>query len=178
MSLFNTRVKVDNPGSIPDIYYKALPVDSSVIDNRYGDSSSVRRVTRRAPTKAKEIGSRRRRKRRGSSTDISDACDSSACSNDIDSLSDYNKDLADSIDVNYDSTIESTAGYDLQSITDDEAASYTDDDYNSSNEETSAFLYRYFIIFLVKNLVAGKPNNIFIKAILLYTKGEEKNPRI
>ena len=176
VSLFDTRVKVDDPGSAPDIRYEASPVDSRVNDDRYGDSSRTYRATGRAP--AKKTGSRRTRKRHNSSTDMSDTCDSSTCSDNTNSLSDYSRDIVDSTDVDSDSVAESTTGSDSQSITDDEAASYTDDDYDGGDEETGAFLYRHFTVFLVKSPVAGKPNYIFMKATLLHTKGEEKNPRM
>ncbi|KAL9134380.1 MAG: hypothetical protein Q9175_004440, partial [Cornicularia normoerica] len=53
-----------------------------------------------------------------------------------------------------------------------------DDDYGAGPEKTRAFLYRHFTIAIVPNETPGKPNMVFMKATLLYTKGEYNNPRI
>lgn len=53
-----------------------------------------------------------------------------------------------------------------------------DNDYNIGPEETWSFLYRYFTISIVINEILRKPNLVFIKATLLYTKGEDNYPRI
>lgn len=54
----------------------------------------------------------------------------------------------------------------------------TDDDCDVGSEETRSFLYRHFTISIVANQTPGKPNLVFIKATLLYTKGEDNNPRM
>ena len=53
----------------------------------------------------------------------------------------------------------------------------TDDDCYAGLEETRSFLYRHFTISIIANQIAEKPNLVFMKAILLHTKGEDNNPR-
>jgi len=53
----------------------------------------------------------------------------------------------------------------------------TDDDCYAGLEETRSFLYRHFSISIIANQIAKKPNLVFMKAILLHTKGEDNNPR-
>lgn len=54
----------------------------------------------------------------------------------------------------------------------------TDDDYNAGPKEIRSFLYRHFTISIVANRTPRKPNLVFMKATLLYTKGEDNNPRM
>ena len=61
---------------------------------------------------------------------------------------------------------------------DDEDDGATDDDCGAGPEETRAFLYRHFTITIVPHSTPGKPNTVFMKATLLYTKGEDNNPRM
>jgi len=53
----------------------------------------------------------------------------------------------------------------------------TNNDCYVELEETRSFLYRYFIISIIANQIANKPNLVFMKAILLHIKGEDNNPR-
>ncbi|MCJ1251465.1 hypothetical protein MMC30_008698 [Trapelia coarctata] len=54
----------------------------------------------------------------------------------------------------------------------------TDNDYNAGPEKTRLFLYRHFIISIVANPTPEKLNLVFVKAILLHTKGKKNNPRM
>ena len=53
-----------------------------------------------------------------------------------------------------------------------------EDDCGAGPEETRAFLYRNFTITIVPHSTPRKPNMVFIKATLLYTKGEDNNLRM
>ena len=61
---------------------------------------------------------------------------------------------------------------------DDSDGDTDDDDCGAGPEKTRAFLYRRFTIAIVPNKTPGKPNIVFVKATLRYTKGEDNNPRI
>ena len=87
-----------------------------------------------------------------------------------DTDSDSNKSWSGDSDNDTDSDFGSLYGYD--------EGSDTDDDYNAGPEETRSFLYRHFTISIVANPTARKPNPVFMKATLLYTKGEDNNPRM
>ena len=93
---------------------------------------------------------------------------------DVESISDdiSGSDNGSESDVDSNSSVDSDLGSDYG---DD---SCTDDDYDARDEETGSFLYRYFTIFIAPNRIAGKLNLIFIKATLLYTKGEDSNLRM
>ncbi|KAL9577130.1 MAG: hypothetical protein Q9203_007573, partial [Teloschistes exilis] len=54
----------------------------------------------------------------------------------------------------------------------------TDDDYDTGPEETRSFLYRHIKIHIVANPTPGQPNLVFLKAMLLHTKGQDRNPRV
>lgn len=102
----------------------------------------------------------------------------SGIDSDSDSDIDIYTDSASDYVSDGDSTTDSVTDNDAGSVADDQLDddSCIDDYYDGGAEETGAFLYRYFTIFLVPGLVPGKPNIIFIKATLLHTKGEDSNP--
>ena len=60
----------------------------------------------------------------------------------------------------------------------DEEDCDTDDNCGAGPEKTRAFLYRHFTIIFVPNKTPGKANIVFMKATLLYTKGEDNNLRM
>ncbi len=100
----------------------------------------------------------------------------------VDSGCDINSDTSTGSDKNSDSGSNYNSESDHNSIsssiyTNNEDLN-TNNDYDTGSEETRFFLYRYFTISIVANEALGKPNLIFIKATLLYTKGEDNYPRI
>jgi hypothetical protein len=89
-----------------------------------------------------------------------------------------NGDSSTACDSEMDSDNDSDNDSDSSSIYDCDADCDTDDDYDAGPEETRSFLYRHFTISIVANRTPGKPNLVFMKATLLHTKGEDKNPRM
>ena len=95
---------------------------------------------------------------------------------------DYDSDsifsIINSADSDSDSDSYRDNNIDSGSIYDSKGDSDTDDDYDAGLEKTRFFLYRYFIISIIPSPTPGKPNIVFIKTTLLYTKGEDNNPRM
>ena len=91
---------------------------------------------------------------------------------DINGVSDY----VSNNDSDSDSTTDSDTGSTANDQLDDDNC--INDSYNGGAKETSVFLYRYFTIFFIPNLVFKKLNIIIIKITLFYTKREDNNSRI
>ncbi len=87
-------------------------------------------------------------------------------------------DAACNVNGDFNTTQDSDSDSDPGSLYNCDKDCDTDDDCDIGPEETRLFLYRHFTISIVANQIPGKPNLVFIKATLLYTKGEDNNPRI
>lgn len=87
---------------------------------------------------------------------------------------DFNSDSSSSAAYENDSDSDSRSVYEP----DDEDDCNTNDDCGAGPEEIRAFLYRHFIITIVPHWTPWKPNMVFMKTILLHTKGEDDNLRM
>ena len=165
VSLFDTRVKVDDPGHIADI-----PCDSATgvhaQDSEWNDDENTDTQCKSQRVTLESAGRRRRHRQR----DALPYTDALVADSDSDIDSDSGSDVY--IESGSDYTDSDEDGNDIDSDIG------TDDDYDGGAEETGAFLYRHFTIFLAPHPDPGKPNMIFMKATLLHTKGEDSNPRM
>ena len=187
VSLFDTRVKIDDPGDTPEACYNSIGGDNAV-DEDWAHDEDVATSRGAKNIVADDSIRRSERKRsvmpeRASDISIKNEIDSDSnvdIDNDMDIDTDGASDYVGDDDSDSDSDSESATDSDTGSTADGQLDddNCTDDGYDGGAEETGAFLYRHFTIFLVPNPVPGKPNIIFMKATLLHTKGEDNNPRM
>ena len=179
VSLFDTRVKIDDPGHTADVCHKGTGEDDA-LDGDWTSGEDAK--THRGARHAVADDGIRRSERKGSDAPVhgSDISIKSGSDGDSDGDIDMNSCSGSEYVSDGESDIDGATESDTGSIKDDDfdEDSCTDDDYDGGAEETGAFLYRHFSIFLVPNPIPGKPNIIFMKATLLHTKGEDNNPRM